>query len=56
MIDNAVNPTLKDQYRIFRDYMLRLCDFDHVLKNAAVKIFLEKKSDLREAMTFLLQQ
>ena len=53
--DNVVNVTLKEQFQIFRDYMLRLCDFEHILSNAAIKIFLEKKSELCEVMTFILK-
>ena len=33
-----------------------MCDFEHILSNAAIKIFLEKKSELREIMTFILKQ
>lgn len=36
--------------------MMRLCDFDHIMRNAAVKIFLEKKSELREVMNYILKQ
>ena len=56
MIDNHINPTLQTQFKIFRDYMFRLCDFEHILTNATIKIFLEKKSELREILTYILKQ
>ena len=56
IVDGEVNATLESQFKIFREYVLHLCDFDHILSSAALKIFLEKKSDLREVMTFILKQ
>ena len=56
IMEEEINPRLKNQFTLFSKYFLRLCDFDHFLKNASLKVFLEKKSDLQHAMTFILKQ
>lgn len=50
-----LNPILADQFEIFRAFLEKMCAYNHLVKNPTLKLFLEKKSDLRSAMTFVLK-
>jgi len=50
-----LNPLLSEQFEIFRTYLHKICTFEHLVKNPTLKLFLEKKSDLRSIMTFVLK-
>jgi hypothetical protein len=54
--DSQAAKTLAQQYSIFKDYLLRLCRYDHFLKNPSLKIFVEKKTDLRDTLEAILKQ
>lgn len=52
---NQINGVLQRQFKILSNYLLKLSSFPHIIRNAAVKVFLEKKSDLRNLMLFILK-
>ena len=53
---SKLNPILAHQFEIFRAFLEKMCDYNHLVKNPTLKLFLEKKSDLRSVMTFVLKQ
>ena len=51
-----INQVFAKQFEIFKNYLTRLCNFDHFVKNPILKVFLDKKSDLKPVLTNILKQ
>jgi hypothetical protein len=51
-----VNAILFKQFKIFEGYLLKICRFQHFVKNPILKVFLDIKVELKQTLEFILKQ
>lgn len=54
--NGVMNTIVRKQFKVFEEYLMKVCNFSHFVKNPILKVFLDIKVDLKATLENILKQ